>query len=109
MTATNRLLEKDYRFPGYWRCAMRIACQSRNGDITIFVSVRIHVLTAANMKMAVFWYVASCGLVEVYRLAALVMEALSISETSVNFHKSTRPNISDDNKIQNVCRLIILS
>jgi hypothetical protein len=28
---------------------------------------RMQVLTAASMKMAVFWVVAPCGLVEVYR------------------------------------------
>jgi hypothetical protein len=32
------------------------------------------------MKMAVFWVVAPCSLV------VLMMEAVSISETSVNFH-----------------------
>jgi hypothetical protein len=29
--------------------------------------VRFQVLTAADMKMAVFWVVAPCSLVEVYR------------------------------------------
>jgi hypothetical protein len=57
--------------------------------------VRFQVLTAASMKIAVFWDVAPCSLVEVYRrLIALMMEAAtSISETSVNFYQSTRRNI----------------
>jgi hypothetical protein len=29
--------------------------------------MRFQVLTAASMKMAVFWYVARCGMVEVYK------------------------------------------
>jgi hypothetical protein len=32
-----------------------------------FRYVRFQVLTAASMKMAVFWFVAPCSLVEVYR------------------------------------------
>jgi hypothetical protein len=52
------------------------------------------VLTAASMKMAVFWVVALCSLVEIYRRfggtcclhhqIALMMEAASTYETSVN-------------------------
>jgi hypothetical protein len=51
------------------------------------------------MKMAVFWFVAPCSLVEVYQrpemLAAsiiivLMMEAASNSEMLVNFNKTTR-------------------
>jgi hypothetical protein len=45
----------------------------------------LQVLTVANMKMAVFWDVAPCSLIEVYRRfrGALMMEAESTSETSV--------------------------
>jgi hypothetical protein len=32
-----------------------------------FIQVRFEVLTAASMKMAVFWVVAPCSLVEIYR------------------------------------------
>jgi hypothetical protein len=53
--------------------------------------MRFHVLTAVSMKMAVFWVVAPCSLVEVYRrfrgscclhhqgdeIIALMMEAAS--------------------------------
>jgi hypothetical protein len=53
------------------------------------------------MKMAVFWDVAPCSLVEiedvsevftafVIRAIALVMGAISISETSVSFYQTTR-------------------
>jgi hypothetical protein len=42
--------------------------------------VRFEVLTAANMKMAVLWAIA------------LMMEAASTSEMSVNFYQTTRRN-----------------
>jgi hypothetical protein len=52
------------------------------------------------MKMAVFWDVASCSLVEVYRrFIALMMEAASTAETSVNFYQNTRRNIPDDSHL----------
>jgi hypothetical protein len=47
------------------------------------------VLTAARNKMAVFWIVAPCSLVEVYqRLIALMMEAAGTSETLVNSYQT---------------------
>jgi hypothetical protein len=50
--------------------------------------------------MIVFWDVVSCSLVEVpkvlaasiIRAIALLMEAVSTSETSVNFYQTTRHN-----------------
>jgi hypothetical protein len=87
--------------------------------------MRFQVLTAGSMKMAVFCDVAPCSLVEVYRclrgacchhqgdhrlevLAAsiivLMMEAASISETSVNFCQTTRRNISEDSHVQIRCK-----
>jgi hypothetical protein len=49
-----------------------------------------------NMKMAVFWFVALCSMVEVERrfrgaccLIALVMEAARTSEMLVNFYQTT--------------------
>jgi hypothetical protein len=48
--------------------------------------------------MAVFWVVALCSLVEVYRRfrdamsIALMMEAASTSEMSVNFYQTTWRN-----------------
>jgi hypothetical protein len=58
------------------------------------------------MKMTVFWDVAPCGLVEVDRhfrgayclhhQVALMVEAVSTSETSVNFYETTRRNIPED-------------
>jgi hypothetical protein len=64
------------------------------------VYVGFEVLTAASMKMAVFWVVAPFSLVEVYRCFrgtcyryhqfAMMMEAASTSETSVNFCQTTR-------------------
>jgi hypothetical protein len=54
------------------------------------------------MKMAVFWVVAPCSLVEVYRrfrgacchhqAITLMMKAASTSEMSVNFYQAARLN-----------------
>jgi hypothetical protein len=48
---------------------------------------------AASVKMAVFWVVAPCSLVEVYRYfrgnCDLMMEAASTFETLVNFYQTT--------------------
>jgi hypothetical protein len=42
-------------------------------------------------KMAVFWVVAPCSLVEIYiAIIALVMKAARTSETLVNFYQTTR-------------------
>jgi hypothetical protein len=78
----------------------------------IYRYVRFQVLTAASMKMAVFWVVAQCSLVEVYRLftgacclhhqysfIALMMEAANTSETSANFYQTTRRNNPEDSHL----------
>jgi hypothetical protein len=44
--------------------------------------------------MIVFWDVVQCSLVEV-RAIALMMEAASTSQTSVNFYQTTRRNIRE--------------
>jgi hypothetical protein len=65
--------------------------------------------------MAVFWDVAPCSPVEVYRrfrggcclhhqdddggVIDLMMEAASISETSVNFYETTRRNTPEDSHL----------
>jgi hypothetical protein len=60
--------------------------------------------------MTVFWDVASCCLVEIYRrfrgvaasiigVIALIMEAASTSETSVNFYQTTRRYIPEDSQL----------
>jgi hypothetical protein len=58
------------------------------------------------MKMAVFLLVAPCSLVEVYRcfrgtcyLIALMLEAPSTSETSVNFYQITPRYKQEDNHL----------
>jgi hypothetical protein len=69
------------------------------------------------LKMAVFWVVAPCRLVEVYRrfrdasclyhqgddrpasIIALMMEAASTSETSVNFYQTTRRYNPEDSHL----------
>jgi hypothetical protein len=47
------------------------------------------------MKLTVFWDVALCSLA----MIALMMEAASTSETSVNFYQTTRRNIPEDNHL----------
>jgi hypothetical protein len=53
---------------------------------------RFQVLTAASMKMAVFWVVAPC--------ISLMMEAASTSETSVNFYQTTWRNNPEDSQLR---------
>jgi hypothetical protein len=51
--------------------------------------------------MAVFWDVSPCSLVEVYRrFIALMMEAASSYETSVNFYQTTGRNNPEDSHLQ---------
>jgi hypothetical protein len=74
---------------------------------------------AVIMKMAVFWVVAPCRLVEVYRrfggdcclhyqgkplwrgyLSTLLPFVASTSETSVNFYQNTWRNKTEDSHLQ---------
>jgi hypothetical protein len=56
------------------------------------------------MKMTVFWKVAPCSLVDVYRrfrcAYSLLVKGVSTSETSVNFYQTTRGNIPEDSHLQ---------
>jgi hypothetical protein len=67
--------------------------------------------------MTVFWDVASCSLVEIYRrfrgtcclhqgdpLIALMMEVANSSETSVNLGQTTWRNIREDSHLHSRCR-----
>jgi hypothetical protein len=76
-----------------------------------FHKVGFEVLTAASMKMPVFWVVAPCNLVEVYQrfrgtfclhlqVIALMMEAVSTSETLVNFYQITLCYNPEDRHLQ---------
>jgi hypothetical protein len=54
-------------------------------------------------KMAAFWDVASCIVVEVSRSLQrgfLLMEAVNTFETSVNFNRTTRRNITEHSRIR---------
>jgi hypothetical protein len=63
------------------------------------------------LKMTVFWYVVPCSLVEVYQHfrgacclhnqgdVALMMEAASTPETSVNFYQTIWCNIPEDSHL----------
>jgi hypothetical protein len=80
-------------------------------DISISNLIGFEVLKAASMKMAVFWVVTPCRLVEVYQrlrgtyclhhqdLIALMMEATSTSETLVNFYQTTRRYNPEDSHL----------
>jgi hypothetical protein len=76
--------------------------------------MRFHVLTATNMKMTAFWYIAPCSLVEVNRrfrsayclhhqgdnysielFISLMMEVVRTSDTSANFNEITRQYITE--------------
>jgi hypothetical protein len=74
-------------------------------------TVRFQVLTAASLKMTVFWDVESCKLIEtdrrfrgVYCLISVTMEAINASEMSANFYKTIRRNISEDGHLENAYR-----
>jgi hypothetical protein len=53
------------------------------------------------LKMAIFWVVAPCSLVQVYRRfrGALMMDAVSTSETLVNVYQTTRRNNPQDSHL----------
>jgi hypothetical protein len=61
---------------------------------------------ATSVKMAVFWDVAPCSLVEIDRsfrgtyCPELMMGALSSSETSMNFYQTVLRNIPEDGHLQ---------
>jgi hypothetical protein len=53
---------------------------------------------AARMKMVVFWVAAPCSLVEFY-LITLMMEAVSTSETTINYYQTTRRYNPEDSHL----------
>jgi hypothetical protein len=56
------------------------------------------------MKMTVFWVVAPCRLVDVYRRfrgAYWLHQQSDRAETSVNFYQTTRRNNPEDSYLQN--------
>jgi hypothetical protein len=56
--------------------------------------------TSSGLKMAVFRDVAPCSLVEIDRRGiALMMEAITTSETSVSFYQTTQWNIAEDSHL----------
>jgi hypothetical protein len=61
-------------------------------------------------KIAVFWVVAPCSLVEVYQrfigtcCIARMMVAESASETSVNFYQTIRRYNTEDSHLRTRCR-----
>jgi hypothetical protein len=71
--------------------------------------VRFEVLTAASMKISVFWDVAPCSLVVCQRFRGACclhrQGDASTSETSVNFYQTTRRNIPEDRHLL-VCRCV---
>jgi hypothetical protein len=73
-------------------------------------------LTVVSMKMILFWNVALCSLIEIdqhfrgiYCLIDLMMEAASISGTSVNFYEAIWRNIPEDSHLHAVPCLCMVS
>jgi hypothetical protein len=66
-----------------------------------FDFVRFEFLTVTSMKMAVFWVVAPCSLVEVYRRfrGACCLHHQD-NETSVNFYQTTWRNNPENSHLQ---------
>jgi hypothetical protein len=68
--------------------------------------LRSEILTAASLKNAVFWVVSPCSLVEIdvsvpaSIIIALMMEAASTSETSVNVYQTTRRDNPQDSHLR---------
>jgi hypothetical protein len=58
-------------------------------DRKVNYKLRFLVPMVMNMKMTVFWYVTPCSLVETDQLIALMMEAVTTSETLINFYHTT--------------------
>jgi hypothetical protein len=67
--------------------------------------MRYQVLTAASMKMIVFWDIAPCSPVVADHISevrtasifrAMMMEAVRKSETSVYYNETIRRNIPED-------------
>jgi hypothetical protein len=61
--------------------------------------VGFEVLTAANVKMAVFWVAVPCSLVDGLAMIVLMMEAASTSQTSVNLYHTTRRYKPEDSHL----------
>jgi hypothetical protein len=55
------------------------------------------------LKMAVFWVAVLCSITEIYRLIALMMEAASTSEMSVNLNQTTWSYNPEDSHLH-TCR-----
>jgi hypothetical protein len=87
------------------------------GHVGTKLNVRFEVLTAVSTKMAVFWVVTQCCLVEVYQrfrgdcclhrqgdewVSALMMEAANTYETMVNFFQATRRYSLEDSHLRNL-------
>jgi hypothetical protein len=65
--------------------------------------MRFQVLMATSMKMTLFWVVAPFSLVEIDQCfrGTLIIEAVSISETSASFFEATWCNNPEDSHLQN--------
>jgi hypothetical protein len=78
-------------------------------SFNILSDVGCQVLTAANMKFEVFWDAAPCSHLKLTDVSevrtasiiiALMIEAVRISETSVNLNVTARRYIPEDSKLR---------
>jgi hypothetical protein len=95
------------------RAADRVGVTNQDQN-TVWACHVLNVRYGNKIKMAVFWTVTSCSLVDVYRrfrgaykAIALMMEAESTSEMSVNFYQTTRRNNPKDSHL-NICEHFFL-
>jgi hypothetical protein len=97
-------LSKGRAFEIYWwtEDALRLGKIFRWFSFILCITVRFQVLTASSMNIAVFWVAVPCCLVDVERrfrdyssIFSLMMEAESLSETSVIIFQVTRRSIPE--------------
>jgi hypothetical protein len=71
---------------------------------TVVILAKFQILKAASTKIAVFWDVAPCSLVDYLvedeSLIALMMEAVRTSETLVNFYQTTQRYNPEDSHLR---------
>jgi hypothetical protein len=82
---------------------MPIAMLLHADGVGKYKQVRFQFLTVASMKMAVFWVIVPCSLVEVchcFRGAYCLHHQGDHSEMLTYFYQTTQPNSQEDSYLQ---------